>query len=166
MSWIGIPRNEKTAGHDSAYPVAAVLGKQRRGDPRSSLASQSELMSSGFRERSCHKNKMESDGGGHWVLTPCLHVCVHRYSLLLQDKLEARCDRDGGLNRKDKQPREWLCRLKSFKISCRELGPDRGQKDNAGTWIWEACRSMVMMWSAPATDSMLATSLAEIGARL
>lgn len=25
---------------------------------------------------------------------------------------------------------------------------------------------MVMMWSAPATDSMLATSLAEMGARL
>ena len=34
------------------------------------------------------------------------------------------------------------------------------------TWICEACRSMVMMWSAPATDSMLATSLAEMGARL
>ena len=32
-------------------------------------------------------------------------------------------------------------------------------------WIWLACRSMVMMWSAPATLSMLATSLAEIGAR-
>lgn len=34
------------------------------------------------------------------------------------------------------------------------------------TWICEAWRSMVIMWSAPATDSMLATSLAEIGARL
>lgn len=34
------------------------------------------------------------------------------------------------------------------------------------TCICEACRSMVMMWSAPATDSMLATSLADIGARL
>lgn len=37
---------------------------------------------------------------------------------------------------------------------------------NQVTWIWEACKSMVMMWSAPATDSMLATSFAEIGARL
>lgn len=101
------------------------------------LAKLSELMSSGFRERSCHKNKMESDRGGHWVLTPCLHGYVHtsvhkytqcilecchfnyltetfrwnhkaheRYSLLLQNELEARCDRDGDLNRKDKQPRE------------------------------------------------------------
>ncbi|GMT17499.1 hypothetical protein PFISCL1PPCAC_8796 [Pristionchus fissidentatus] len=32
-------------------------------------------------------------------------------------------------------------------------------------WICDACRSIVMMWSAPATDSMLATSLAEMGAR-
>ena len=36
----------------------------------------------------------------------------------------------------------------------------------APTWIWDACRSMVIIWSAPATDSMFATSLAEIGARL
>lgn len=34
------------------------------------------------------------------------------------------------------------------------------------TWICEAWRSMVIIWSAPATDSMLATSFAEIGARL
>ena len=34
------------------------------------------------------------------------------------------------------------------------------------TCICEAWRSMVMMWSAPATDSMLATNLAEMGARL
>lgn len=34
------------------------------------------------------------------------------------------------------------------------------------TWICEAWRSMVMMWSAPATESMFATSLADIGARL
>lgn len=34
------------------------------------------------------------------------------------------------------------------------------------TWIWEACRSMVMIWSAPATDNMLATSLADMGALL
>ena len=33
-------------------------------------------------------------------------------------------------------------------------------------WIWDACKSIVMMWSAPATLNMLATSLAEIGARL
>lgn len=37
---------------------------------------------------------------------------------------------------------------------------------SALTWICEAWRSMVMMWSAPATDSMLATSLADMGARL
>lgn len=34
------------------------------------------------------------------------------------------------------------------------------------TWICEACRSIVMIWSAPDTDNMLATNLAEIGARL
>ena len=34
------------------------------------------------------------------------------------------------------------------------------------TWICEAWRSIVMIWSAPAVDNMLATSLAEIGARL
>lgn len=34
------------------------------------------------------------------------------------------------------------------------------------TWICEACKSIVMMWSAPATDNILATNLAEIGARL
>ena len=34
------------------------------------------------------------------------------------------------------------------------------------TWICEACRSMVMTWLAPATVSIFATSLAEIGARL
>lgn len=34
------PKTRKTAGRDSAYPAAAVLGKQRRGDPWSSLASQ------------------------------------------------------------------------------------------------------------------------------
>lgn len=34
------------------------------------------------------------------------------------------------------------------------------------TWICEAWRSMVMMWSAPATDNMFATSLADMGARL
>lgn len=39
-------------------------------------------------------------------------------------------------------------------------------KSNSLTWICDAWRSMVMMWSAPATDSILATSLAEIGARL
>lgn len=32
-------------------------------------------------------------------------------------------------------------------------------------WIWDACKSMVMTWLAPATVSMLATSLAVIGAR-
>lgn len=32
-------------------------------------------------------------------------------------------------------------------------------------WICEAWRSIVMIWSAPATESMLATSLAEMGAR-
>lgn len=31
-------------------------------------------------------------------------------------------------------------------------------------WIWLAWRSIVIMWSAPATDNMLATSLAEMGA--
>lgn len=34
------------------------------------------------------------------------------------------------------------------------------------TWICDACKSIVMMWSAPETLNMLATSLAEIGARL
>lgn len=34
------------------------------------------------------------------------------------------------------------------------------------TCICDACRSIVIIWSAPDTDSMLATSLAEIGARL
>lgn len=34
------------------------------------------------------------------------------------------------------------------------------------TWICEAWRSIVIIWSAPAVDNMLATSLAEIGARL
>lgn len=34
------------------------------------------------------------------------------------------------------------------------------------TCIWDACKSMVMMWSAPDTDNMLATNLAEMGARL
>lgn len=34
------------------------------------------------------------------------------------------------------------------------------------TCIWEAWRSIVIMWSAPAVDNMLAISLAEIGARL
>ena len=34
------------------------------------------------------------------------------------------------------------------------------------TCIWDAWRSMVMMWSAPDTDNMLATSFAEMGARL
>lgn len=33
-------------------------------------------------------------------------------------------------------------------------------------WIWEAWRSIVMMWSVPATDSIFATNLAEMGARL
>lgn len=33
-------------------------------------------------------------------------------------------------------------------------------------WICEACKSIVIIWSAPDTDNMLATSLAEIGARL
>lgn len=34
------------------------------------------------------------------------------------------------------------------------------------TCICEACRSIVIIWSAPDTDNMLATNLAEIGARL
>lgn len=34
------------------------------------------------------------------------------------------------------------------------------------TCICEACKSIVIIWSAPDTDNMLATSLAEIGARL
>jgi len=34
------------------------------------------------------------------------------------------------------------------------------------TCICEACKSMVIIWSAPDTDNMLATNLAEIGARL
>lgn len=34
------------------------------------------------------------------------------------------------------------------------------------TCICEACKSIVMIWSAPDTDSMFATNLAEIGARL
>ena len=34
------------------------------------------------------------------------------------------------------------------------------------TCICEAWRSMVIMWSAPDTDNMFATSFAEIGARL
>lgn len=42
----------------------------------------------------------------------------------------------------------------------------RGGNSGAPTWICDACRSMVMMWSAPATDNMLATSLADMGARL
>ena len=34
------------------------------------------------------------------------------------------------------------------------------------TWIWDAWRSIVIMWSAPATESILATSFADIGALL
>lgn len=33
-------------------------------------------------------------------------------------------------------------------------------------WICDACKSIVIIWSAPATESILATSLAEMGARL
>lgn len=33
-------------------------------------------------------------------------------------------------------------------------------------WICEACKSIVIMWSAPATDKMLATNLAVMGALL
>jgi hypothetical protein len=31
-------------------------------------------------------------------------------------------------------------------------------------WIWLACKSIVIIWSAPATDIILATSFALIGA--
>lgn len=34
------------------------------------------------------------------------------------------------------------------------------------TCIWEACKSIVIMWSAPDTESIFATSFAEIGALL
>jgi len=44
--------------------------------------------------------------------------------------------------------------------------PVGGTEATQRTCICEACRSIVMMWSAPATDNMLATSLADIGARL
>lgn len=56
------------------------------------------------------------------------------------------------------------------KIAKQSRGPDWNWLSAflifALTWIWDACRSMVIIWSAPATDSMFATNLAEIGARL
>lgn len=60
----------------------------------------------------------------------------------------------------------WQQQSFSQQQSPRKWHRPRAQKWIIMTWIWEACKSMVMMWSAPATDSMLATSFAEIGARL
>ena len=40
-------------------------------------------------------------------------------------------------------------------------GPNAILRLSKNPWIWEACRSMVMMWSALATESILATSFAE-----
>ena len=59
-------------------------------------------------------------------------------------------------------------RIKQIKQCADTVGYGECEKGNWRllTWICEAWRSIVMMWSAPATDSMLATSLADIGALL
>lgn len=56
------------------------------------------------------------------------------------------------------------CKIKSYSTILVFALQTKSEKNS--TWIWDACRSIVIIWSAPAIDNMFATSFAEIGALL